>query len=422
MDEMNTDAVVDEKLLKHERKKGRRQGVLITLLVVLLVVLPFTLWVFILSFANGFTAKFAKLTSGSDSIINKYVEEKVDLLTSVIDAYYLEEYDKQDLVDGMYKGIMAGLDDPYSVYYTKEEYAELMEDSEGAFEGIGAYLTQNTDTMIISVVRPIEGSPAEKVGILAGDIVVEVDGEDISGQDINLVVSKIRGLSGSTVNIGIAREGESEVLYFDIVRAKVESQSVEGEMLEKNIGYILISEFNDTTYGQFKKKLHSLKQEGMEGLVLDLRSNPGGSVPAVVDIADEFLPEGIVVYTVDKNGNREDFKSDKNVAVDMPLVVIVDGNSASAAEILAGAIKDYEVGTLIGTTTYGKGIVQSILPLGDGTGMKVTMAKYYTPSGNNIHKIGIEPDIVVEWDHDAYLEDGTDNQLEKALEVLKEKM
>ena len=358
----------------------------------------------------------------SNSVIDKKTNKKLDVLQSVIEKHYLNDYEKQDLENGLYKGLMSSLGDPYTSYYTKDEYAELISDAEGTFEGIGAYLSQNAETMIVTVVRPIPDSPAEKAGIKAGDILVEVDGEDVVGDDLSITVAKIRGEAGTQVKIGVKREGRDGVIRFDITRAAVQSVSVDSKMLQDSIGYIQISEFNDVTAEQFSKALNELKREEMTGLILDLRDNPGGNVDTCVDIADELLPEGLVVYTEDKNGKRSEYKSDADNYYDGPMVMLVNGNSASASEILVGALKDYEMGPVIGTTTYGKGIVQEVLPLGDGSGLKITVAKYYTPNGVNIHGVGIEPDEELELDVEKYLKEGYDNQLERAIEVIESKI
>ena len=258
--------------------------------------------------------------------------------------------------------------------------------------------------------------------LLADDIIVEVDGENVVGDDLDVTVSKIRGEAGTTVQIGVKRKGQKNTLYFEIVRDSVESVSVEGEMLEDKIGYIYISEFTDVTSEQFNEQLNTLKKDGMKGLVLDLRGNPGGSVRTSVEVADMLLKEGLVVYTEDKKGERSEYTSDAEHYYDDPLVVLVDSGSASAAEILTGALKDYKAGKVIGTTTFGKGIVQQVMPLGDGSGVKITISKYYTPNGVNIHGVGIEPDEEIEFDSEAYLEDETDNQLDRAMEIIKSEL
>ena len=408
---------MDPRDLKRARRVGRWQGVLIMGGIVLFIAQLVLFAVIVRKIFNG--TIYSLFNKSSAPVITEDVREKTETLKSVIDNYYYEDVNEEDLQNGIYKGLVAGIGDPYSTYYTKEEYDEMMQSSEGVYEGIGAYLQQDNETMLIKVVKPIKNSPAEKAGILAEDIIVEVDGEDITSQDINLVVSKIRGESGTSVNIGIRRSGEDGILHFDIVRAKVESETVDYKMMEDNIGYIYLSEFDDVSTRQFTDAMEDLKGQGMDSLILDLRDNPGGNVDVAVEIADYILPEGLVVYLQDKNGDREEYTSDASHHWDKPIVILVNGDSASAAEIVCGALKDYDRATLVGTRTFGKGIVQQILPLGDGSGIKVTIAKYYTPNGTCIHGEGFEPDVEVEFDADLYVKDGTDNQLEKAIEVLK---
>ncbi len=398
---------------KNEKKPKGEFGFLIGLLVGFVV--TFLLCVVVV----GGVLVYVLLVNGK--VINYSSTQKLKLLDKTIHSYYLneDEISDEDLENGMYSGMMSALGDPYSVYYTKEEFQEMMESTAGTFCGVGLYLSQDAETGIVKVSRPISGTPGEAAGILAEDILIKVDGEDIAGQTLDVVVSKVKGEEGTHVLLTFMR-GEEE-LEFDVVRAKIQVQTVDHEMKDEanKIGYIRIAEFDDVTYSQFMEALEDLKSQGMKSLVLDLRSNPGGNVSTVCQIADELLPEGLIVYTEDKNRNREDMKSDANQAYTGPMVVLVDGNSASAAEILTGAIKDYGLGTIVGTTTFGKGIVQRIIPLGDGTAVKITVEDYYTPKGNNIHKIGIEPDVEVEFDSDLYLKDKTDNQLEKGLEILR---
>lgn len=345
------------------------------------------------------------------------VDEKLETIQRTIDVYYKDEFDQSKLVEGIYKGFVAALGDPYSTYYTKEEYDEMMESSSGTYCGIGAYLQQNEND--VSVMRPIPGSPAEEAGILAGDVFTEVDGESVAGEDVTTIAAKVRGPEDTSVTVTLKREGEKEPLVFELIRREIETPTVEHEMLDDGIGYIAILEFDDITLTQFETALQELRDEDMTALVLDLRDNPGGNLDIVVKIADDLLQQGLVVYTEDKYGTRQEFTSDAAHSVNLPMAVLINENSASAAEILAGAIKDYQAGTLIGTTTFGKGIVQQVLPLGDGTGIKVTTSKYYTPNGNDIHGIGIEPDIELEFDEDAYEKDeNADNQLDRAVELL----
>ncbi len=410
-----------KKLRKKERSKGRKEGIFISLGIVLVITLIGLSVALIGKIINGtFVSSFLKGVAGDQpSLVTEDVKEKLDVLQSAIGYYYLDEANEGDLRDGLYKGLLESLGDPYSVYYTEEEYNEMMESSEGVYYGIGAYLQQDAETLEIKVIKPIPGTPAEEAGILPDDILKEVDGQDITQEDINVVVSKIKGVEGTKVLLAVQRAGEEEFVQFEITRRRVEAVTVEHEMLENRIGYIAIMEFDDITRDQFRAAFDDLQEHGMKSLLLDLRDNPGGNLDVVVDIADLLLPEGLVVYTEDKYGNREEFTTDAEHYFDKPLVVLINGNSASASEILAGAVKDYKSGTLLGTVTYGKGIVQQIVPLGDGTGVKLTVSKYYTPSGQNIHGIGIEPDETLEFDYDAYEEDQTDNQLDRAMELLK---
>lgn len=400
--------------VKKAQKKGMLQGILVTFLIIALAAGIYNGIKVVSKIKDG--TLLASTIGGGKNIVNGDVIDKANQLYALIDKIYLDEYTKEQIQEGMYKGMLEALGDPYSVYYNEDEFAQMMEDGSGTFEGIGAYLSQDPDTMLIKVVRPIKNSPAEDVGLLAEDILVTVDGEDISGQDLNLVVSKVRGPKGSTVEIGVAREGETDVLTFDITRAEVEEVTVEYEMKESNIGYIQVTEFDDPTDEQFREAVADLESQGMEQLIIDLRSNGGGYVDVSVDMADLFIKEGVIVSVKDKRGlsyKYEDCGDDNYV--ELPIVILVDGNTASASEIFTGALMDYDLCTVIGTQTFGKGITQDIIPLEDNTGVKITSAKYYSPDGKNIHGVGIEPDIEVKWDYEKYKADGSDNQLEAAI-------
>ena len=354
-------------------------------------------------------------------LIHYEPEQKAEELREIIHDYYLhaDEVTQEQLDDGMYAGIMNSLEDPYSVYYTKDEYDELMESTSGTFCGVGLYLSQDVSTNEIVVARPIAGSPGEKAGILTDDILIKVDGEDIRNQDLSLVVSKVKGPENTDVVLTFLRNGKE--MDFTVTRDEIDVDTVSCEMKDEKegIGYIKISEFDSVTADQFDEAMEELKSKGMKSLIIDLRSNPGGNLDVVCSIADELLPEGLIVYTEDKDGNRQEYKSDEYQSFTGKICVLVDGNSASASEILTGALKDYGLGEIIGTTTFGKGIVQRVMSLGDGTAVKITVEDYFTPNGNNIHGKGIDPDIEVELDIDAYNADGTDNQLEKAIEEIK---
>lgn len=370
---------------------------------------------------------FEEQSEDSGSVINNDVILKMKKVEKVIDTfYYQEETDKELLIEDIYKGMMASLGDPYSTYYSVEELNDLMEQSEGIYYGIGAYVSLDTVTGYAKISGVIEGTPAQESDLRDGDIIYKVDDESAYGLELEEVVALIKGEEGTTVHLTLVRDGESDYIEKDVVRRKIESPTVNYEMLEGNQGYVQITEFDDVTADQFAEALAVLKEQGMEGMILDLRSNPGGNLTTVVDICQMLLPEGLVVYTEDRNGNRQEYTCDGTREFEFPLVVLINGYSASASEILAGAIQDYGIGTLIGTTTYGKGIVQQIVSLNDGSAVKLTVSSYYTPNGRNIHGIGIEPDEVCEFDGEAYYterqEDSVDNQLERAKEVLAEKI
>lgn len=354
------------------------------------------------------------------SVVNEDSMEKLEAIEEVIYEYYYkeEDIDTSAMIDGMYAGVVDALNDPYSVYYTAEEWNQLMQETEGIYYGIGAYLSIDPTTTLARISGVIPGTPAEEAGLRENDIIYMVDGESVQGMELTEIVSRVKGEENTVVHLTIVREGETDYLEMDVARSKIESPTVTYEMYDNGVGYIRITEFDDVTVNQFTTAMDSIKEADAKGLILDLRSNPGGSLSAVVDIARQMLPKGLIVYTEDKNGKREEYTCDGKQELQIPLVVLVNGNSASASEIMAGAIKDYGIGTLIGTTTFGKGIVQRILPLTDGTALKLTISAYYTPNGNNIHGIGIEPDIACELDNEAYYNDGIDNQLEKAKEEM----
>lgn len=365
-----------------------------------------------------------KRRSNAESVVNEETQKKLCAIEDVISEYYYEDadIDVDAMTEGMYAGMVSALGDPYSVYYTEEEWEEMMRDTEGIYYGIGAYLMIDQVTGLGKISGIIDDTPAQEAGLRENDLLYLVDGESTAGMELSDIVSRVKGEAGTKVHLTIYREGESDYLEVDVERRKIEAPTVKYEILKNNIGYIQITEFDDVTTDQFTEALAVVKGAHVKGLILDLRGNPGGSLNVVVDIARQILPKGLIVYTEDKNGERDEYNCDGRRQLDIPLVVLVNGNSASASEILAGAIKDYKVGTLVGTTTFGKGIVQRILPLTDGTALKLTISAYYTPNGNNIHGVGIEPDVVCEFDSDAYYDEGVDNQLEKAVEEIEEMM
>lgn len=347
--------------------------------------------------------------------------KKVMLMENMIDLYYIEDVSSDDIKEGIYDGIMASIDDPYACYYTEDELKDMTQDMQGIFYGIGAVLTLDSDYSCPRITGIIADSPASESELRIDDLIVEVDGTDVVGMDLTEAVDLIKGPENTDVTLTVYRKATSDELEITITRRKVETPSVTYEMLEDNIAYIAISEFDNITSNQFKTALDDMKSQGMKALILDLRGNHGGVLGAAVDIANEILPKGIVVYTEDKYGKREEYSSTGDNELEVPMVVLINGESASASEILAGAIKDYGTGTLMGTTSFGKGIVQRVVGLGDGSAIKLTVSHYYTPLGNDIHKVGIEPDIEVEFDIDAYLENvENDNQKEEAIKYLKE--
>lgn len=366
-----------------------------------------------------------KAESGELNLTSTAVEDKITEIETLVQKYYLNEIDTEQVENYLYKGMIAGLDDAYAAYYTKEEYQSMMDSTNGSYYGIGVEMSQNMTTGIITITRVFEGSPAEEAGLLPGDVIYKVQDTEVTGEDLTKVVSMVKGAEGTTVPISVAREGESDYLTFDVERRTIEISTVEHRMLDGNIGYISIASFDDVTVNQFLTALEDLENQGETALIIDLRNNGGGLVSSAGSILDRLLPEGLIVYTEDKYGNREELKSDAENYFDKPLAVLVNGNSASASEIFAGAIKDYGIGTLVGTQTFGKGIVQKVYPLSDGTAVKLTVSKYYTPKGNNIHGIGITPDVEVELDEDVAnaitIPEEKDNQLQKAVEILTEK-
>lgn len=371
---------------------------------------------------NNNTASSTEDKAGS----NNAIIQKINKLESLIDKFYMEDVEDSKLADGIYKGLLASLGDPYSCYYTADEYKALMESSSGVYCGIGATVSQNVTTGIITIVKPFVNGPAYEAGILPGDIVYKVNGEEVTGKDLTEVVSRIKGEEGTKAEITIVREGKTDPIEFSIPRKTVEVPTIEYEMLDNKIGYIAISEFDEVTAEQFRKAIDDLDEKGQKGLIVDIRNNPGGLLDTVVDMLDRMLPKGLIVYTEDKYGAREEKYSDGKEEFNKPLAVLINGNSASASEIFAGAIQDYKRGTIVGTTSFGKGIVQSIIPLYDGTAIKVTVSKYYTPNGKNIHGIGISPDVTAELSdklkQQVVIEKKDDNQLQKAIEIIKKEI
>ena len=377
------------------------------------------------------------------------IGNKLDLLEQVVDDYFLfeEDVDTEQMEAGIYKGMLAGLEDPYTTYYTAEEYRAMTEETEGVYCGIGVQVSQNLETGIITILRVFPGSPAEEAGLKKGYILYKLGALDVYDQELDTLVSQyIRGEEGTFVDLTVLRDGEE--ISATVERRMVESVTVEAQLLPDKTGYVMVTQFDLVTADQFISAVDSLEKQGMERLVIDLRDNPGGVVDACVKMAAYLLPEdqyeGTILSTADKNGKGDryycqggkllfegsgsnpEYPMDDGHELDMPIAVLINGMSASASEVFAGALRDYGMATLVGTTSFGKGIVQALLPLDDGSAVKVTIAHYYTPSGHDIHKKGLEPDVEIELELDEDLIGqydvplDRDNQVQKAIEVLKQ--
>lgn len=362
-------------------------------------------------------------------LLNEETEEKLTEVYGVLQATYYEDIDDSDLSTGLIKGMVEGLNDPYSVYYTAEEYADFMIDATGSYAGIGAVLSKDATSGAVSIINVYEGSPAEESGLKKGDIIISADGHEGVEEELNIFVQSIRGEEGTDVALEILRDGKT--LEVTCTRRAIQVPSVKYRMLKdangnEDIGYIQIAEFSEGTFDEFVKALTDLQSQGMKAVIYDVRSNPGGMLSSVTNMLDYILPEGTTVYMLDKQGNKTEYTSDAKHHLDIPTVVLTNGESASASEIFSGAVRDFEYGTLIGTTTYGKGVVQNTYPFKDGSAVKVTIASYYTPNGECIHKKGIKPDVVLEYeytgDEDAEYDYYADNQVVAGIEELSKQI
>lgn len=364
---------------------------------------------------------------------NGVINNKIAKLANIIDNYCIFDLDKEKMADYAASGLTLAVDDNYTNYYSKQQFESYKTNLSNSFYGIGIVISVDAEVNKLVVVSAIEGGPSDKAGILSGDYIVAVDGVEYTGDEMDNAVSVMRGdeleeKKGTKVVVTVERDGQR--MDFEIIRDIVKNDSVSEKMIDDEIGYIRITAFNSAdeededamdTYDEFMESLENLQNSGMKKLIIDLRNNPGGNLTVVNNIADELLPEEIITYTVDKKGSRSDYTSDAE-EIGIPMAVLVNSNSASASEVLTGALKDYEKAIIVGEKTFGKGIVQSVIPLGDGSGVSVTTAKYYSPNGICIHGVGIEPDIVVEMETDKQISDLTyeeDIQLQKAVEVLK---
>ena len=348
--------------------------------------------------------------------------QKIEYLEKMIDQEYLGEVDNAEMAEGIYAGLVYGLGDVYSRYYTADEYAQETASTDGAYAGIGVSIQKNKNGGV-QIAECYEGGPGAEAGLQTGDVITAINDTDVTDMELSDVVSLIRENKDNTIVLTVFRENEEKSREISVDVTDVELPSVFGEMLDKKTGYIQITQFTGVTPQQYKDMFAELKDKGMERLVIDLRDNPGGLLTSVCDILREILPEGLIVYTEDKYGNREEENCDGKHQLDMPLAVLVNENSASASEIFAGAVQDHEVGTIVGITTYGKGVVQELRQLSDGSAVKLTVSNYYTPNGNSINKVGIKPDVEVKLASELLNKDEItheeDNQLQKALNVIE---
>lgn len=358
-----------------------------------------------------FYMQYGAIPFVGDSTVTGRNAAKAAQIERIVEKNYLEEVESETLAEGMYAGMMASLQDPYTGYFTVENYQRLRESTEGKYTGIGLTMQQNPETKEITVQECFPDSPAAKAGIQAGDLIYKVEEQSAAGMTVTEIADRIKHGDGREIHLTLKREGEE--IAVTIVPETVEIPVVDSRMMGESLGYIQIEEFTEGTSEQFKKAYEELQQQEMKGLVIDLRNNPGGLLSSVCDTLEQILPEGMIVYTEDRFGKKEEYLCEGKTPIQIPLVVLVNEESASAAEVFAGAVRDHEVATLVGNTTFGKGIVQKTFSLGDGSAVKLTVSKYYTPNGINIHGTGLEPDVKVLWPEElgVFEEPGMVNQL-----------
>lgn len=399
--------------MEQKKKKGYGAGIVTGILATVLVSLLLLVGFRVITNTAGSYA--------SGKVTEKEVSKKLNKLNVLIDKYYLyeDEIDTDKLAEGIYSGYTSALGDKYTVYYDEDETKALMESTSGTFSGVGATLTKDADTGYATIVNVYEDSPAEKAGLKAGDILEKIDDHEVGDEQLDTVVSWIKGEKGTEVKITVLRDGEE--LELTATRDTIEVKTVSYEMKENQIGYIRVSEFDTVTYDQFKEALDDLENQGMQGLIVDLRNNPGGSLDTVTNMLRLLLPEGTIVSTKDKNGKKDEITCDGTHEFKKPMAVLVNQYSASASEIFSGAVQDYGTAKIVGVTTYGKGVVQQLMDLGDGTCLKVTIAEYYTPNGRSINGKGVEPDVEVEYQYDEE-NPKADNQLDQALSTVQEEI
>ena len=402
--------------------KNKKWYVVVIVVILLLLVTNATTFIV----ANGMSIALGDkiIVKTEDAATTEYIN-KLLYLKDEIQASYYKDVEDQSLLDGAIKGMFEAVGDPYTAYYDADQFQAYMEQVQGSYVGIGVVVGLNEDNKV-TVVSAIEGSPGKKAGLLSGDLILKVNGDDVTGLNLEQVVSKIKGDAGSSVVLEIEREGSVELIEKEITREEIVLNSVDSMLLEDNIGYITITQFETNTAKEFKEHLDKLQSANIKGLILDVRDNPGGMMDTVVQIVDQLIGESVIVYTEDKAGKKETMSSEEKSKIDLPMVVLINEGSASASEIFAGALQDTGAATIVGATSFGKGIVQRMSDLNDGTGYKITVSEYFTPNGRNIHGKGIEPDVPVEMSQKARYEADfdlkDDVQLNKAIEIMREKI
>ena len=405
-----------------EKKRYKVYKIIMLIVLVAFITFMITSIAFYQYFVKGDSLnKYLTLMTSKGS---QDISQILDTYRAVIDKYYLGEVDEESLKEGAIKGYIEGLGDPYTEYISAEDMQDYLEDTMGNFVGIGIYMVNDTKTNQIMVLSPIKGSPAEKAGIQPGDYIISVNGEQCTADDLTVISTKIKGEEGSTVKLQILR-GE-ETLDFEITRENIIVNPVEGEVLENKIGYIEFSSFDENTADEFKSKFEELQSQGITSLIIDLRNNGGGIVDEALKIAGYIADkDSVLLYEVDKDNNETVETNKSDPIINMPVIILTNENTASSSEILAGALKDLGKATIVGTTTYGKGVIQQILTLPDGSGLKITTEKYLTPNRTEINEIGIEPDEEVELPESVEnvlnVERSQDTQLQKAIEMLSTK-
>ena len=410
----------DYKVITEKRTRSSVYKIIMLVILVAFVTFIITTIGFYQYFTNSDNGKKFMITTSSKE--GNEIANSISQYKSIIDKYYLGEVDEEKLKEGAIKGYIEGLDDPYTEYISKEDMEEYLDDTMGNFVGIGIYMVKDEATNRIKVLAPIKGSPAEKAGVLAGDIIISVNDEEFTGDQFSVISTKIKGEEGSTVKLKVLRGKEEK--EFEIKREKIVVNPVEGKVIENNIGYIAFSSFDENTSEEFKKKYEELASQGIKSLIIDLRNNGGGIVDEALEIADYFVEKDtVLLYEVDKDNNEKVEKAKDGVLINMPTIVLTNENTASSSEILAGALKDLGKAKIVGTKTYGKGVIQSLLTLSDGSGIKITSEEYLTPNKTKINKVGIEPDETVELPDTVTnvlrVEEKDDTQLQKAIQMLK---